>query len=430
MACSLELTGLIGTVEWRTMRGRIKELAQNLALMAGAVAIVVLALEFVVFRFILVPDDLLENVTINSVVRYRPDSEAVFRYPGGTQARVTINASGWNSTKPVYAKARIPGRLRIAVVGDSYVHARFVDPEQGFAEVLERRLQQAGLEVEVYRFGMDGAPLSQYLHVLRNEVVAFKPDVVLVQLVHNDFDESYRSISHRTASSFMKLSSDANGRVVEHAPVDFEPGIADTLRRSSAFRYLYYQTNLHLTLRYWIQRLYWGGTDEWDPAFVSSGVDIRKINDHPRNAFFARYVLGEMKALAARSGFQLAFSMDGVREAIYEGRAVMDYEIGRLNSIAARLTRDLALPFLDLHTVFAADYARNRQRFEFPFDWHWNARGNRVAGEAIARFLLTNPALDLKAVAVSGAARNVPTDAGKPDAWLRSRLGRGWAIDA
>ena len=44
---------------------------------------------------------------------------------------------------------------------------------------------------------MDGAPLSQYPHVLRRDVPAFKPDVVLVQLIHNDFDESYRFLKTR-----------------------------------------------------------------------------------------------------------------------------------------------------------------------------------------------------------------------------------------
>jgi hypothetical protein len=62
--------------------------------------------------------------------------------------------------------------------------------QEGFPEVIERELTRAGVAAEVLRFGMDGAPLSQYLHVLRHEVRAFKPDVVLVQLIHNDFDES------------------------------------------------------------------------------------------------------------------------------------------------------------------------------------------------------------------------------------------------
>jgi hypothetical protein len=72
--------------------------------------------------------------------------------------------------------------------------------------VIERELTGAGVAAEVLRFGMDGAPLSQYLHLLRREVRAFKPDVVLVQLIHNDFDESYRFLETRYASSFLGRS--------------------------------------------------------------------------------------------------------------------------------------------------------------------------------------------------------------------------------
>ena len=49
------------------------------------------------------------------------------------------------------------------------------------------------------------------------------------------------------------------------------------------------------------------------------------------------------------------------------------------------------MPFLDLQATFAADYARNARRFEFAYDWHWNVLGNRLAGEAIAAFLLRIP---------------------------------------
>jgi hypothetical protein len=140
----------------------------------------------------------------------------------------------------------VPGRLHAAVIGDSYVQASYVDTRDAFPDVIERRLKERGIGAEVLRFGMDGAPLSQYLHVLRREVVAYKPDIPLVRLIHNDFDESYRFLKTRYASSFLKVHVGDNGELREIAPADFEPTIADLLRRSATFRYLYYETNLHL----------------------------------------------------------------------------------------------------------------------------------------------------------------------------------------
>jgi len=375
------------------MRARLAHIATNLALVAGSVLVCLLFLELVVFGQILKPDDLLPNVSIDGVVRYMPNTHAVFRHRDGSQSLVTINEQGWNSTKPTYRHAKTPGMLRIAVIGDSYVHGSFVDVAQGFPEVIERQLNAAGVRAEVLRFGMDGAPMSQYLHMLRREVRAYKPDLVVVLLIHNDFDESYRFLKTRYASTFLKIGLDGNGRPMEIAPVDFAPGPADLLRESSTFRYLYYETGAYLQLKKLVSRLWWGGDEDYAPEFVSSGVDVRKIADHTKNRFIASYVLSEMQALSREDGFKLAFAMDGVREAIYSARALGTYEVHKLNVIARELTTELSLPFLDLQRTFAAHYAQAGRRFEFPFDWHWNALGNQLAGEAIARFLLVDQRL-------------------------------------
>jgi hypothetical protein len=154
--------------------------------------------------------------------------------------------------------------------------------------VIKRELTGAGVAAEVLRFGMDGAPLSQYLHLLRREVRAFKPDVVLVQLIHNDFDESYRFLETRYASSFLKIGFDQAGRPFEIEPADSRPGMADRLRAFNTFRYLYYKTNAYLRFKRFVSRYWWGGEEEYAPQFVSSAVDVRKIADHVNNRRVAR----------------------------------------------------------------------------------------------------------------------------------------------
>jgi hypothetical protein len=378
------------------MRVKLRHIAANLALAAGAVLATLAFLEFVVFSLVLKPDDVLPNVSVNNVVRYMPGTRAVFRHPDGSETLATINALGWNSTKPDYARSRTPGVLRVAVVGDSYVHGSFVNVGDGFPEVIERQLNGAGLRAEVMRFGMDGAPLSQYLHMLRREVRAFQPDIVVVLLIHNDFDESYRFLKTRYTSSFMKLGIDDGGAVTEIPPADFTPGPADLLRELATFRYLYYKTNAYLHLKSLVSHLWWGGSEEYAPEFISSAVDVRNLADATRNRIAARYVLSEMKALAEQDGFKLAVAMDGVREAVYAAKAPEAYEVGKLNVIARDVTGELGLASLDLQDTFAADYARAHKRFEFAYDWHWNVRANRLAGEAIARLLLTDPRLVAK----------------------------------
>lgn len=385
------------------MSERLKGWLGNLALLGVSLLGTFAVLELVVFRTVLKPDDLLENVSINGIVRYKPGTVAIMRHPDGTTTRVTINADGWNSTKAAYRTRKDPGTLRVAVVGDSYVHGSFVDVSEGFPEHIERNLQGAGIAAEVYRFGMDGAPLSQYLHMLRREVLDYRPDVVVVPLIHNDFDESYRFLKTRYASSFMKLERTPDGRVTEVLPADFRYGTADSLRSFASFRYLYYKTGFYLHAKRWVSRTFWGGDEDWSPEHISSAVDVRKISDHASNRFFARYVLTEMKALASEHGFKLAVVMDGVRETVYDGRDPATTPPGMLNVIAADLTRELDIPFVDLQRTFAADYAVSKARFEFAFDWHWNVRANRLVAGAVTDLLLDDPRLGIarKAAAIA-----------------------------
>jgi hypothetical protein len=372
---------------------RAKSFAGKFTLLLGSLLATFLVLELGVFSFVLKPDDVLHNVTINGVVRYEPNEQATFRHPDGSETHVSINADGWNSTKPYYELDKTPGKLRVAVVGDSYVHGAFIDTEDGFPEVIEHELNQAGITSEIFRFGMDGAPLSQYLQMLRREVLAFKPDIVVVQLIHNDFDESYRFMGTRYSSSFLKIGVDAAGRFSEIEPQPFEPGWPDLFRELKSFRYLYYETNAYLTLKSLVSKYVWGEEVLFSPEFISSAVDVRNLDEMDKIRFVTRYVMHEMKQIAEANGIRLVFSMDGVREAIYDGKPRGQYKVAELNELAQQTARELGVPFLDLQQTFADDYAASQKRLEFDFDWHWNARANALAGKAIASMIRTDPAL-------------------------------------
>lgn len=90
-------------------------------------------------------------------------------------APYAINAQCWNSGVGDYALKSKPGVARIAIVGDSYVEALQVPHDHSMGEHLAALLGKDG-PVEVYRFGISGAPLSQYMYVIDREVVRYRPD--------------------------------------------------------------------------------------------------------------------------------------------------------------------------------------------------------------------------------------------------------------
>jgi lysophospholipase L1-like esterase len=90
---------------------------------------------------------------------------------------VTINSLGMRDVDRTVA--RVPGSFRIAVFGDSMTEAVQVNLEQTFTQLLERRLHEKGLAVEVLNFGLSGySPLSSYL-LYKNVGKAFQPDLVI-----------------------------------------------------------------------------------------------------------------------------------------------------------------------------------------------------------------------------------------------------------
>lgn len=372
------------------MSNKIKALLLNMALLAGSLLFCFLVFEFVIFKYILKTSDPIPNTSFNNVVRYEPLSKATLYEPDGSSHTVEINQHGWNSSHKVYNKLKPAGTTRIAVIGDSYVQASAVNVKEGFADVVEQRLNKDGIKAEVYRFGIDGAPLTQYLHMLRREALKYNPDIVVLQLIHNDFDESYRFLYGRYSSSFMKVKLQGD-TITEVPPEPYKPGTIDMLKKSSTFRYLYYQTGLALTIRRLINLTNGeGDKEETAPVtepkhgFIQSAIDVRNITEMDKIRQVTAYTFKELVKLQKKHGFKLLIAMDPVREAIYTGKPSSEYEANRLNEIAMDEALKNNIAFLDLGTAMRADFKAHKKKFEFPWDWHWNKQGNLIAGQAIA----------------------------------------------
>ena len=119
------------------------------------------------------------------VLRYVPNQVGTYRVKDEIAASFQINENGWNSRWPHYENEKDNTQGRICIIGDSYVEALQVDFGKSLAERLEDYL--APSSIQVYRFGLSGAALSHYLYMLRNEVSQYSPDMVIINLVHNDF---------------------------------------------------------------------------------------------------------------------------------------------------------------------------------------------------------------------------------------------------
>jgi hypothetical protein len=364
----------------RTKRG-ITNAASNAGLVAASLLITLLFCEFVLFRVVLLPSDVPENAFVNGLVRYAPHQSGIWRVRNEIAAPYAINKQGWNSGVDDYAVERRPGVMRVAVVGDSMVEALQVPHDRSMAERLATELAHDRKPVEVYRFGIGGAPLSQYLHMIEREVLLYRPDWIVVVLVHNDFDETFQFVQGRYTSSFLKLKV-ADGKVVEELPPrPWQPGAADWVRRTAIGRYMYYRWQVQVGA---IRDLFLPSAQAATAAAgrYEANIDVPAVlRQMPEVAAATDYIFARMAAVQ-KGGTRLLLAMDGVRGALYSDSTSTALA---LNQLCAELARKRGLEFIDLHPVFRTEWNVSRRPFEFISDGHWNEYGHAVAARAVAR---------------------------------------------
>lgn len=358
-------------------RGKWRELAINLGLSLGSIVVFLLLCEFLVFRFVWLASDMPANAFVDGLVRYAPNQQGVWRLRDEIAAPYRINAQGWNSGIGDYRVERQPGTARIAIVGDSYVEALQVPYDQSAGEVLAATLGNAARPVEVYRFGISGAPMSQYLSMVEREVLRYRPDWIVVQLVHNDFDESYRFVPGRYTSSFMKLRLEDGKVTGELQPRPWAPGPTEWLRRTATARFFLYRWQVRPQL---LADLVLGRAQAASRYRANVEIDA-VLADAAANEAATDYVFSRLDALTRAAHAHLLLAIDGDRQAIESGEASRAL---LLNQLAQRVAQSHDIPFVDLQPVFAANWQAEHRRFGFDADNHWNEHAHQVAAAAIA----------------------------------------------
>jgi lysophospholipase L1-like esterase len=368
----------------RKQKNIFGNLIANLTLVVLSFVCIVLISEFIIFRLFLPAADLPRNQFVDGIIKYVPNQKGIFRKFNDYATAYNINADGWNSRHARYIQTK-SNKYRIAIIGDSYVEALMVDYHKSLAEQLEDKLGRD--KFEVYRFGISGAPLSQYLQTLRKEVVKYSPDFVVIVLVHNDFDESYKFVPGRYTSSFLKIKVKDGKILGEIPPKEYKEGLAEYLVEGSAiFRYFVFNRGVNIDS---IRRLVFR-----EPKYSKiyranidiTNLDLKRLN----NEKVTEYLMNQIKKVAIQQKFQLLFMMDGDRYDIYKGNNsanLYNKSVLRLNKMAKKIADADGIPFIDLQPIFQQDYQKNHIKFNYVHEFHWNEYGHQIAAEAIYKYL-------------------------------------------
>ncbi|MBI4665226.1 MAG: SGNH/GDSL hydrolase family protein [Nitrospinae bacterium] len=100
----------------------------------------------------------------------------------------TANPLGFNDTE--HAPAKPAGVVRILILGDSFVEALQVKPEENAARVMERLAEERGMALEAVSMGMSGYGQGQQLKTYETIGKTFNPDMVVIYFCANDLNDN------------------------------------------------------------------------------------------------------------------------------------------------------------------------------------------------------------------------------------------------
>jgi len=264
----------------------------------------------------------------------------------------------------------------LAVIGDSYIEAVMVP----YDETLQGRLEHslADSSNRVYSFGASGAALSQYLNFAQYARDVFHPVGLVVVIVGNDFDESLCKYSFGSAQHCYQL--DDNKKLILKR-IDYKPNLLKTIARKSALvRHIFYNTagfrTTLLTAKHKQEKVKYVGNKRVD--FTQQKLDLsKKAVDQ---------FLIDLPVLSDISPENIVFVVDGIRPQLYQPEKlpeVKDSYVAIMLKYFIGQADTKGFEVIDMQPRFIKRHLRDKARFEFSTDHHWNGAGHSEASSAV-----------------------------------------------
>jgi hypothetical protein len=386
---------------------RLRALATNLALAAFSIALVLVFAEVVLRVLARETRGGKEQRERNRYTEYDPVL-GWRKTPGASvvydrrEYHVEYRINGQGLRGPDRPYARRPGVARVLALGDSFVEAFMVEEAQTVTARLEARLAARGCKVEVINGGTVGYSTDQEYLFYRDEGRKYSPDVVLVFVYQNDIP--YLAIDEYLGYPKPRLDFTTEPPAVANLPVPrYEPPPATAAagpERVPSYVLEFVKNALERTSARTYNRLARIGL--WEPLRqLPMNDEIRLFHvpelGHQRAAWSAfTWTLQTLNKLVAAGGGRLVVAyVPGRMEVsartweLTEARYGMDPKEYDPRAIANRvryITGRIGIPSVDLTGALATANGVLKPTY-FQTDSHWNARGQDVAGQALADYL-------------------------------------------
>ncbi|MEO8677449.1 MAG: SGNH/GDSL hydrolase family protein [Vicinamibacterales bacterium] len=325
---------------------------------------------------------------------------------------VQINSEGFRDRERSIAPP--PHTLRVAVMGDSFIHGYFVPLEQTYSSFLEQGLApcaaRSDRQVEVLNFGVLGYGTTQELLTYRYRASRYSPNiVVLAVFTQNDIYDNHAALSTEPAPRYVfqgdELVLDNSFRTQLPAPSKWP------LRRR-LFEYLTTHSRTIWLLNSTNGRIheYLDGregerTIDVGPEVLDTAIYRPPVDSEMREAWKVTEALllkfsEEVRANGAEFWIvtlsnTIQIDPDLAKRRAFQDRLGVDSLFYPDRRIAA-LAKAHGIPVVSLaeplseYTAAHGTYLNGGKTREVPFgEGHWNEVGNRIGADLTAKQMCT-----------------------------------------
>lgn len=265
----------------------------------------------------------------------------------------------------------------ITVIGDSYIEAFQVDADENYPYLLKKKLKT---DYEVYAFGISGAPLSQYLHISRYVNKYFNPDILIIDLVHNDFDESIYELNPQDFH-WLQVSINEDDSITETIPYpnysfqQYNPW-KRLVYKSALFRYLY----LNLKVKRIHKKFMKNNIDA-----VEANIKVNATKKYEKLIFKAtNYLVKTIRE--ENSEKRIVFVFDAPRNTIYNN-SLNESNVLWMHEMMKTICANNNVEYIDLTSFMKENYRISKIMFNSDLDGHWNEYGHKFVADILYEYL-------------------------------------------
>lgn len=373
------------------MRARVRLTLIRFALVLASLLVSLLICEWTVRRVSPQVLGVPWSEEVNGIFTFKPNVRGRYAIPGAFDTMVSINSQRFRAQKDFERKPS-SGRLRIAVLGDSFTFGEGANDHETYPAQLEQILssRMGPGRVEVINAGVLGMGTAEEAVYYDLWVKQFHPHLVILSVFWNDVDNDF----HRNL-----FFLDATGKVVprgnarlsaEYRRLQWIGRLANAL---PGYAYLAQHSHLLNLLR----RLY---HETIVRRLQVTSADDAGVNPSANEFEYfrregPRFLAGEVSWLRDRveeSGARLAVVFVPARESVYPSDLASDearQKSAAIIRVLAEVCARKEIPFADLTAEIRQRVELLRQPlfYDPSADLHPTPLGYRAMAEAVADFL-------------------------------------------